>query len=108
MAETAQITSHFVIAPNHGEHPVHGVYGGVTPHGVISMALYSERFAIPKEIDLEQSDDGASPVIEVARRGKVGTVRTVNGVFYLDVDMAESVAKWLLSHVEILKAQFGD
>lgn len=98
------ITAHFVTkhAP---EHPVHGVFGGPTPQGLISMALFSERVAIPQEVDIIVSaGEGATVITEGESRGKMGVVRTVNGVFYLDVRTAESLASWLMRHVEQIKA----
>lgn len=103
MAEPTNISAHYVKSPSFDEHPLHGIYGGVTTAGVISMALYSERMPIPTRMDLEiKPVEGAAGIFEPsgeAVHGKEGIVRFVHGVYYLDVQMAKAMIGWLVDKV---------
>ncbi|MFL6760370.1 hypothetical protein [Sphingomonas sp.] len=97
-----KVTFHYIKVPNFSEHPLHGVYGGITPHG-ISMALFSERPVIPQELDAElvpvEGEPGTMTLRDVAKRGKEGAVRSVHAVYHFDIDLAESMIGWLQEKV---------
>lgn len=99
MADEQKTVVHFAVADHAAEYPLHGVYGGVTPQGNISASFFSERVAIPKEVDITipvDADGNVMLPIEGERRGKSGIIRIVSGTYYMTADMAEAVGKWLL------------
>ncbi|HEX7852092.1 MAG TPA: hypothetical protein VF503_00165 [Sphingobium sp.] len=104
MDDPKNISAHYVKSPTFNEHPLHGVYGGVTTAGLISMAVFSERMPIPTKIEMELTPvDGVPGAFQAAAErleGKDGIVRFVHGVYYLDVEMAKSVMAWLADKVK--------
>lgn len=110
MADVTLVT-HFVIADPKAEYPLHGVFGGVTPQGEIAASFYSERAAIPKEMDMviAVSENGMGGVgTEGERRGKTGAIRTVTSTYYMTADMAENIGKWLLEKAAERRAVNGN
>lgn len=99
MSDKPKVTAHYIKAPQFSEHPLHGIYGGVTPTGNFVMAAWSERMPIPSEIDLimepVEGQPGMFAGVEGERRGKEGIVRTVHSTFHFDLEMAISLRKWL-------------
>ena len=43
-----EVTFHFIKSQTYATYHVDGAYGGLTPRGLVSVALYNERFPIPK------------------------------------------------------------
>lgn len=104
MDTPGKVTFHYIKSPHFDEHPLHGVYGGITPHG-ISMAVFSERAPIPTEIDMAfVGADKNLTMQETEKRGKEGFVRLVHGVYHMDVGMAEVLRNWLDEKIEAMKA----
>lgn len=102
MTTAEKITFHYIKSPSFDEHPLHGVYGGITPHGV-AMAVFAERMVIPKELDAKvvpvEGQPGVFALEEGEKRGKEGVVRSVHAVYHMDLAFAESLAKWLTDKV---------
>ena len=72
-----------------------GVFGGLTPHGLVYMAFFSEHAKMP-DIAHIAVDAGAKtfkPVTEPTRQG--GWVREVEGEFIMDVTVARALRGWL-------------
>lgn len=78
---------------------MHGVYGGITANGTISMAVFSERQALPKVLTSELSpsvdEPGAFDVLSETREGLDGPVRFVHNTYYFDIELARSIRDWL-------------
>lgn len=100
--EIKTITAHYVKSPHFDEHPMHGIYGGLTAGNQIAMAVYSERMAIPQqmEIDLAQVEGQGFQMISERAQGKDGAVRFVHGVYYFDVEMAKAMVVWLADKIQ--------
>ena len=83
-----------------------GAIGGVTPTGLIHFSLYSERFAIPREVTHEVNDDGSLgaqiPEDTVSREG---IVRELDVDVFLAAGTAEILSKWLRDRVKEVKAR---
>lgn len=88
---------------SHFFHTIHvdGAIGGPTPSGLLHVALYSERTAIPQRIVQQVNSDGslgdAIPEMTVSRGG---VVRELEADLILTPDAAENIAKWLLEHAQ--------
>lgn len=93
-AASSQIQFHMLKSSGHRVVYVDGVFGGVSPRGVIHMALFSERFPIPQTIVHEVV--GGKLGTEVERRGREGVVRDVEVSVIMRPDTAVAVARWLL------------
>lgn len=99
------ITAHYVKSPHFDEHPMHGIYGGMTASNQIAMAVYSERMAIPQqmEIDLREVEGQGLQMISERANGKEGAVRFVHGVYYFDVEMAKAMIVWLADKIQTVE-----
>jgi hypothetical protein len=108
MADLQKTTFHYVKSPSYSELPVHGVYGGVTANGRISMVIYSERMPIPQRIvsDLVPSPNvpGGFNIVNESAEGKEGIVRCVHSTLYIDLDLAKSLVNWLNDKIEAVEA----
>lgn len=80
---------------------VDGAWGGATPHGLISVAVYSERFPIPKAVTVDLSDGKLGN--EVAREVRDGVVREVSANLVMTMEVAESLRDFLEKHIANLK-----
>lgn len=74
-----------------------GAYGGITPKGMISMALYNERHPIPQEESAEISAEGRIVKTEKVKV-RSGIVRQVDCAVYMTPEVAKGVGEWLIRH----------
>lgn len=88
---TKQINIGFERDKDYRLHPVHGVWGGVSPTGDVVMDLYVERVNHPDEITVELDPPEAR---EVERRGE-RRVRVILAGLVLRPDVAYAVGAWL-------------
>ena len=87
---------------------VDGVYGGGTPRGLIHIAAYTERLAIPRRqvFEITQGGEqtgqlGAEVPDKQVSRGSV--VRDLSVDLLMSVDVAEGLASWLLDKVKEMR-----
>lgn len=101
------VTFHYIKSPQFREIFAEGMFGGVTPRGYISVALYKERFPIPISITNAFDEQGILND-EVKRNGKEGVVRLVEANVYFDRAAAASLVEWLqekIKELDTLRAQ---
>lgn len=82
-----------------------GIFGGVTPSGLINMNFFSDRAPIPKRITFEVDPKAGQLNNEVERDSKEGVVREVHFGMLIDINTAKSVVEWLnqkIAHLENL------
>jgi len=92
---------------------VDGVIGGITPNGVIHVAVYAERQAIPRRqvFKIEPTGEnvgvlGAEILEKQISRGSV--VREMACNLFLTAQVAENMAQWLMARaVELRKITGG-
>jgi hypothetical protein len=87
-----------------------GAIGGVTPSGLIHFAVYSERPPLPRRQEFQVTDDGeVGPRLgtEIAEKriSRDAIVREMPVDIMVSVNVAESLAQWLLQQVEAIKNQ---
>jgi len=103
-----KIKFHYIKSPQYSEHPLHGVYGGMTASGQISMSVFSERAPLPKilttEVALVEGGDGEYEMKGESREGLDGAVRFVHTTLYFDLAMARSIRKWLDDKIATFEA----
>ncbi|ATP19772.1 hypothetical protein [Sphingobium yanoikuyae] len=99
VASNPEMKFHYIKAPQYSEFPMHGVFGGVTTNGQISMAIFSERIPLPKVLTNEltpvEDDPGAYQLTSEKREGLDGVVRFVHNNYYFDLNMAKALRDWL-------------
>lgn len=94
-ADFDSVVHNYIKSPQCIDLPVHGAFGGLnTATGAISMAVFSERGAIPQKITLRPSPIKPGE-IEEEREGKSGTVRSVGAVLHFDINTALALRGWL-------------
>ena len=84
-------------------HTVHvdGAHGGLTPRGLIHMATFNERPAIPNAVAHEV--DAGLLGAEVSRRGYDDLVRELDVNLVFDINTAEVLIAWLTDQVAKLR-----
>ena len=81
-----------------------GVYGGVTPHGNIHIAFYSERIPIPQQIEHVVKEDGTlGDEDRAARITREGVVREVDVDVVVSLGLAIALRKWLDDKIKTLE-----
>ena len=99
MDDNPKIKFHYIKSPSFNEHPLHGIYGGVSAEGTIAMAVFSQRMPIPTSIENDivpvSGEEGVFTVSADRPEGRDGMVRFVHGMYYFDMTMAKSMRDWL-------------
>ena len=95
------ITFHYIKSPQFREIFAEGMFGGVTPRGYISVALFKERFPIPLSVTHTFDEQGRLGE-ETERDSKDGIVRLVEANVYFDRTTALSMIDWLQEKVSEL------
>ena len=80
---------------------VDGAIGGVTPNGNIHMALFSERSAIPRKVEMNVNKNGTLGD-ERSRSGLSGVVRDMEVDVILSEPIARNIREWLDSNISKL------
>lgn len=97
-----QIHVHYIKSTQFRTVHVDGIFGGITPRGLLHLTTYSERPAIPQETDYVVNGQRLAEVTS-ARQGKKGFVRELDINLIMDLDAARSLQEWLRRHVETLE-----
>ncbi len=87
--------------------PVHGVWGGVSPHGEIEMNIYSEGDKLPQFAERMIHPDGTvsdetSPLDE--QQSKT-IVRRVHAKLFMNYHTARAILEWLEEKVQALELE---
>ncbi|MCH8253113.1 MAG: hypothetical protein IID36_11735 [Planctomycetes bacterium] len=78
----------------------------MTPRGGIHLAIYSERPSIPQVVMHKLEADGTlGEEVQSKRIDKRGVVRELEVDLIMNVDAAESIAKWLSEKVKSIRDQ---
>lgn len=82
-----------------------GVWGGVTPQGLFSMAFYNERFPIPRQLTHELNTDGSlGNEIQEKRVSRPAIVREAEVCVYMNIAVAKSLYEFLKQQLEQFEA----
>lgn len=77
-----------------------GVWGGITPRGLISMSFWNTRGPIPTRI-VQEVGPGGEMGSEVRRESRDAIVREVDVGVILDVEIAKTIRNWLDDKIKI-------
>jgi hypothetical protein len=81
-----------------------GVLGSVTPAGLIFVAVYSERVAIPQTMVHEITESGqVGTERQEEQVGKKGIVREVEVGAMMSVDTATHIVTWLQEKIDLVR-----
>jgi hypothetical protein len=101
-APELRVRSHYIKSPSFRTIHADGMFGGATPGGVISMALFSERQPIPTEI-VHRVDNGELVELPDARVTRDGTVREIEVNAVMSLTTAKALRRWLDTHIDQLE-----
>ncbi len=73
---------------------VDGLFGGLTPKGMLYIDLFQERMPTPKEIRFNLTDEGRLGE-EIERNSIAGVVRDVQCGLVMNMDTALAIKNWL-------------
>ena len=83
---------------------VDGVYGGITPQGLIEMSLFSERFPTPTEVEYEISAEGKMGAeVKGSRMAPKGFERELEVRAMIRPATAKAIVTWLQNGIEKLE-----
>jgi hypothetical protein len=81
-----------------------GAIGGITPSGLIFVALYNERAPIPQIMVHEITESGqVGTEHQDERVGKKGVVREIEVGAMMSVETATSLVKWLQEKIDLVQ-----
>lgn len=74
-----------------------GVWGGLSPRGLMTLSFFNERLPIPQAVEHAITDGTLGD--EVARHGRDGIVREVEFEAIMTIEAAKSLRDWLDQHI---------
>ena len=107
--ERERVTIDYLKGPRFRLVRADGAIGGITPEGQIHFALYSERFAIPRQVVLPIEADGSlGPVIPELTVSRGTIVREMDVDVFVSPEVAERLRDWLSLQLEKLQKVKSD
>lgn len=100
-----EVEINFTIEPGYKVNAANGAWGSLTPHGELKLDFFVEALAIPSQVvhSLVQGE-GLGP--EIRRKPSSVFERKIQTGVLLDLEVAESIAKFMLSKIaEYRKAE---
>ncbi len=85
---------------------VDGIFGGVTPHGMIEILPFLETTRIPTSVAHQLSPDGrlGAELMDQRQIENTGIVRELEVRLVLNLDTAKSFKQWLEEKIKVLEA----
>lgn len=94
-----KIDFHHVPSNTYRTYHVDGIFGGLTPRGLVSMECYLERQPLPTRIQHVINESGQIGD-EVERDSQSGIIRDVECGLIMDINTAKSLLAWLTRKIE--------
>jgi hypothetical protein len=87
---------------------VDGAWGGLTPKGMMSIAVYSERLPIPQKTVQSVLPDGSlGPELIEERVSRQSIIRELEADLIMDLSTAQILHAWLGDKIEQAKMLFS-
>ncbi len=103
-SDVPTVSFHYIKSGQFRVAHVDGAIGNLTPGGLIFVALYSERAAIPQMMVHEITEGGEiGPEHQEERLGKKGIVREIEMGAVMSVETANAFIRWLQQQVGLLE-----
>lgn len=100
--EVNRIAYHYVKSPAFRTLHMDGAMGASTPSGMLHMAIYAERPAIPQRTEHEVDADGrVGAMIPAGTVAKSGVVRELQADVMMDPGTAVALLLWLAEQLEV-------
>ena len=80
-----------------------GVFGGVTPNGLVNINFFTDRAPLPNKITYEIDPQNPSLKKEAEREGRKGFVREVHFGVVLDKETTKLTIAWLTEQLANLE-----
>jgi hypothetical protein len=81
---------------------VDGAIGGITPRGLLHIALYSERQPIPQIVEHDLSPEGRLSSEAATQEGRQGIVRDLDVDLIMTRETAIEIRDWLTNRLDEL------
>jgi len=97
-----QISFHYIKSKSFRVIHVDGAWGGTNPKGYITIAFFSERSPIPRQLTYDINKDGdLGDLVYVDT--KEGVIREVEVEVVLDLESTKGLIQWLQDRVEMMQ-----
>lgn len=81
-----------------------GIFGGITPQGLLQVAFFSERFPIPTQMAYEVTPEGKlGKEIPELRVSRGALVRELDVSVLMNGEIAKALHTWLGDHLKKLE-----
>ena len=98
------VTVHNKVSPFYKPVHVDGVYGGITPRGLLNVSFFSERFPIPKSTEFKLNHKSKTVTkVKDSDDSKNGILREYEVGVYMNLEAAKSLSKFLVAKIEELE-----
>lgn len=105
MSNQEKIQIHYIKSPHFKSFFATGIFGGVSPNGLVSMAFFVDRPPIPQSIVTSVDvETGKTKEIDGSRVVKEGVIREVDCNILLDLNTAISLRDWLDKQIANLRS----
>lgn len=95
------ITFHNKISSSFREIHADGIYGGLTPRGLINLNFFAERFPIPKSTEFNLIDNKkVGEKLEDSIDSKIGIIREYEVGVYMQIEIAKNLSKFLQDKIK--------
>lgn len=99
-----EVEFHYIKSPQFATVHVDGGIGGPTPSGLLHLAVFAERAAIPQSILTEVDEEGRlGKQIRVSGRG--GIARELQVDLVMTAETAKRLFAWFAKHIATLEDQ---
>jgi hypothetical protein len=98
--ELQKVPFHYIKNPNYRTIHVDGAHGGLTPHGLLDIAFYAERFPIPTKTVHTVSPEGRI-IEEIERVGRDGIVREIEFNIIMSLETAKAIADFIYNQLKL-------
>jgi len=85
---------HYLKTGSYRTYHVDGIFGGLSPRGILYVEPFVERAPTPTMIKHEITADGRLGE-EILRQGKSGVIREIECGLIMDFNTAKTLHKWL-------------
>lgn len=85
---------HYIKTEGYRSYHVDGLFGGLTPNGLLYMELFLERAATPQIVKHKVAPDGTLGD-ELERIGKKGVIREIEAGLIMHIGAAKIIRDWL-------------
>lgn len=95
MAKKQSIKFHYIRTPGYRNYHVDGIFGGITPKGLLHMDLFVERNPISSMVEQEITESGTPGKVIEKKIETDGIIRQIECGLIIDLNTAGSIRDWI-------------